>query len=237
MLSVLSAGSAPFQRRVLPWSAGLLLGVGIFWVLPELAVEQGWALTLAGVACILLLLGWVDRYVYPICPFCAAGIHAHETAGPAVHGRAIGIGWPLLAFGCVHVFFDGWTIALSQVMSQSAAASAVSWGITIHKIPESVALGVLAVRMTSSRGMALAAVALMQVVMAAGGVSAMLAGRLDSHWAEISALPACAFLLLFGFLALQQEWRLRGRAPAMRAAAPGFLGCGLAALLSTLLTR
>jgi hypothetical protein len=52
----------------------------------------------------------------------------------------------------------------------------------------------------------------------------------DGGWAEFSAIPACAFLLLFGLLTLQQEWRAHGGAAAMLAAAPGLLGCGVVAL-------
>jgi len=123
------------------------------------------------------------------------------------------------------------------VASVSSSAAAISWGITIHKIPESGAIGVLAARLTSDRSKALWAVALIQGVMAFGGLLAVLAGGHDSRWAEMTAVPACAFLLLFGLLSLQQEWRLHGRLPAIRAAAPGLLGCGLAALATALLAR
>jgi zinc transporter ZupT len=238
LAAVLWAGYAPWQRRVLPWTAGVLLGIGAFWILPEMAVARGWAPTAAGVFGILMLLGWIDRYVYPICPFCAAGMHTHKPGEPAAHcGRAVGLGWPLLAFGCLHVFFDGWTIALSHVAALANSASALSWGTTIHKIPESVAIGVLAARLTPSRRAAVGAVASIQLVMAAGGALALFAGRLDSRWAGMSTMPACAFLLLFGLLGLQQEWRMHGRALAMRAAAPGVLGCGIAALVTTILVR
>jgi zinc transporter ZupT len=238
LFSVLSADYAPLQRRLVPWTAGLLLGIGLFWILPEMAADRGWGPTAAGVSGILLMLGLVDRYLYPICPFCAAGVHAHHAKDAARSCRhTITLGWPLLAFGCIHMFFDGWTIALSHVASLSNLGTALSWGATIHKIPESAAIGVLAARLSSSRRRALLAVAWVQIVMAAGGIVALAAGGADSRLAELSALPACAFLLLFGFLSLQKEWRLNGGTLAIRAAAPGLVGCGLAALMSTILTR
>ena len=234
--SALWAGHTRLQQRVLAWAAGMLLGIGLFWILPEVAEDSGWFRTLAGVGGILLLLALIDRFVYPICPFCAAGMHSQGGATAAC-GRPVRAGWPLLLFGCVHTFFDGWTIALSRAVGSMHSAPALSWGATTHKIPESVAVGLLASQLTSSRRNALTSVALIQIVMAAGGVLAIFVGCLDSRWTEMSAMPACALLLLFGFLTLEQERRANGRAIAMRAAAPGLLVCGLAALASTILAQ
>lgn len=252
LASVVWAADEALHRRVLPWTAGILLGIAVFWILPEMAENRGWTATLAGVSGTLLILGLIDRFVYPLCPFCAAGVHVHESGAPAgvqmhdsggaaaavcAHSHAVALGWPLLAFGCLHVFFDGWTIALSQAGVLSGPAAAVSWGITIHKIPESVAIGLLAARLAPSRRIAFAAVLLLQAVLAAGATLAVVAGQTDRRWADLSAIPACAFLLLFGLLSLQQEWRQNGRALAVRAAAPGIVACGLAALVSTMLVH
>jgi zinc transporter ZupT len=236
--SVVWVDRSPFGRRALPWTAGVLLGISIFWILPEMAEDRGWTSTLAGVFGALLLLGLIDRYVYPICPFCAASRHSEEYGQATDFGRhAVTLGWPLLIFACVHTFFDGWTIALSQATSHSVAASALSWGASIHKLPESVAIGVLSSRLTSTRRLALGAVFLIQAVMTAGGLLAMLAGQIDTHLVEVSIFPACAFLLLFGLLTLHEEWRLNGRRSAMRAAVPGLVGSGLAALATAVLAR
>lgn len=235
--SLLWVGDSSLQRRALPWTAGVLLGISIFWVLPEVAEDRGWATTLACVSGILLLLGCIDRYVCPICPYCVADMQSAE-AGPAVTScrHAAKLGWPLLLFGCVHSFFDGWAIALTQAASHPNFAAAVSWGAAVHKLPESVAIGVLVARLTSSRKMALGAVFVIQGAMTVGGVLSVLAGNRNARWAELSAMPACAFLLLFGLLTLHQEWRVNGRLSAMCAAAPGLLGCALVALATRILT-
>lgn len=236
VVSVFWADQREWQRRVLPWTAGILLGVGSFWILPEMARNWGWTSTLVGVLPMIAILWLIDRYVYPICPFCAAGAHSHQHEGHACR-HSVRFSWPLLVFGCVHTLFDGWTMALPQLVSRSSFATALSWGASVHKIPESVAIGVLAAGLAPNRRTALAAVALIQVVMAAGGALAVFAGGLDPRWAELSAMPACAFLLLFGALTLRQEWQQRGRAQAMLAMAPGFVGCGLAAIASGILAR
>ena len=227
IVSVFSAGHASLHRRVLPWVGGLLVGIAVFWILPEMAAQRGWVPSLVGVSAILLVAVWFDRHVYPICPFCAAGVHAD----PACRHK-ITFGWPLLVVGCIHSFFDGWTIALPQVASSLGPATALSWGAIVHKLPESVAIGILAARLTSSRSRALETVGLIQAAMALGGISAILVGNLEPRWSSLYSVPACAILLLFGLLALQQEWRFRGYAAALRAAGPGLLGCGLAALAS-----
>lgn len=215
------AGESRLQARVLPWVGGLLLGIAAFWILPEMAQERGWFVSVAGVGAILLALGLMDRYLFPICPFCAAGVHTH---GGDHHSTTLG--WPLLIVGCLHSFFDGWAIGLFR-------NSPISWAAILHKIPESAAIGLLAARMTHSRRVALGTVALVQVAMAGGCVLAISAGT-AAQWSDASALPACAFLLLFGFLALRQEWQAHGGSAAVLASVPGLLGCGCVAAMRLL---
>jgi hypothetical protein len=226
IVSVFWAGRAPMQKRVLPWMGGLLLGIGVFWIIPEMAERWGWATSLTGVSVFLAVLVWVDRYVYPICPFCAA-----DASGRS-HLHPVPIGWPLLAVGCIHSFIDGWTIAFP-----SHALGALSWAAVVHKLPESFATGILAARLTSNRRIAIGIVAVIQTAMAAGGLSAMVAGNLDDQWANLYSMPACALLMLFGLLALHQEQKCRGSVAAIRAAAPGLVGCALAALACQIWSR
>ncbi len=233
LASFLTAGQHSIQRRILPWSGGILVGIAAFWVLPAIAEEQGWPVSLAGVLGVLLLLGVVDRYVYPLCPFCAAGVHTHGAhESEHQHSHAISLAWPLLAVGCLHSFFDGWTIGLGRF---GDAAEALSWAATIHKIPESMAVGFLALRLSHSRKAALGAVALVQAAMAAGLLLA--SEPIDSRWVNWGAVGACGFLLLLGIVAAQQEWRAHGRDAAMRTVAPGLLGCALLAVAAHVLAR
>jgi zinc transporter ZupT len=211
VLSVFCAGHARLQKRVLPWLGGVLVGIGAFWILPEMAAQRGWALALIGDSAILLVLALIDRYIYPICPFCAAGAHPGAASDSIRSCRhTIALGWPLLAAGCIHSFFDGWTIAFSRASLSSGVYAALSWGAVVHKLPESVAIGIPAARLTSGRTMAMGAVLLIQTAMAAGGAMAVFAGNLDERWADIYSMPACALLMLFGLLALQEEWRFHG---------------------------
>jgi hypothetical protein len=75
---------------------------------------------------------WIDRHIYPICPFCAAGSRSVASVGSVrSHRHTLTLGWPLLVVGCAHSFLDGWTIA-----SPSSAFVALSWAAVVHKIPE-----------------------------------------------------------------------------------------------------
>ena len=233
--SVFSTGHASLRKRLLPWVGGLLVGIGAFWILPEMADERGWTRSLIGVFLLLLLLAGIDRYIYPICPFCAAGVHTDAGTGCTRAGRhTVTPGWPLLIAGCIHCFFDGWTIALSQ--AGLPAAAALSWGFVVHKFPESVAIGILAARLTVNRTLALWAVLLVQGAMAAGGILAFLVAHLEPRWTDLYSMPACALLMLLGLLALQEEWRSQGSRSAIRAALPGLVACGLVAIAGHVLS-
>lgn len=222
------------KSRALPGTGGILLGIAFFWVLPEIREDGGW-LPLAGVVAVLCILLLIDRYVYPICPFCAVGIQTDRTRHRVLCGQTIQLGWPLVAIGCLHSFMDGWTIGLARVSPHAFSGTALSLGTTVHKIPESVAIGILSARLAPTRSTAFRIIALLQIAMAAGGALSISAGRFDISWAGVCVVPAGAFLLLFGILALEQEWRLHGGASAALVTAPGLLGCAIAALAMKIL--
>lgn len=233
-------------RRLLPWTAGLLLGVSLFWILPELAEDHGWAIALGGVLPLVVLLACIDRYLYPICPFCIDHLHSHPGhAHPGAHSdrfarRAVRIGWPLLVVGCIHVFLDGWAIGLARLGTASAATTAttaLSYGVIVHKIPESVAIGIVAQRLTRSRLQALAAVGVIQASMLAGSLFSFFSSYREITSLDFFTIPACACLILFGFLALEDEWRASGSRTAIRAAIPGLLGCAAVAAAARIAWR
>lgn len=101
---------------------GLLFGIALFWVLPEIAETSGWivAATLAIAACILI--GAVDMLL----------MHT----GHSPRSGAIG---PLLAATAVHCFLDGWSVR--ALGTRPMTDMAVATGLALHKIPEGFALG------------------------------------------------------------------------------------------------
>lgn len=238
VVAVCFASGTRMHRRLLPWTAGVLIGVSVFWILPEIAEDRGWWIALGWVLPIALFLAAIDRYAYPICPFCIENLHSIQPHSPRRFARRpVPIGWPLLIIGCIHCFLDGWAIALASTGYATGASVALSYGIIAHKLPESVAVGIVAARLTSSRARALATVGLIQASMLAGSLFPTFTAYRDIASLQVFSIPACACLLLFGFLALEDEWRYNGVRPALRAAAPGLIGCGLAALATRMVAR
>ena len=77
-----------WSRRLVPFSGGVLMGVALFWVLPEMAEFLSWVKALAWIAAGFAVLWAVDRFVYPVCPACS---HPHDhdhCSGDASRFRA-----------------------------------------------------------------------------------------------------------------------------------------------------
>src|SRR5678816_4124715 len=112
VLGIWLTGLRQQARAVIPFSAGVLLGVALFGLVPELAIEIGWRATL-----LLFAIGYgalllVNRYVYRVCPTCAHD-HDHNACSTELHGFAA----PLIVAATVHSFLDGWSVATVQLLS------------------------------------------------------------------------------------------------------------------------
>ena len=87
VLGIWLTGLRQRTRAVVPLSAGVLVGVALFGLVPELATEIGWPVSVllfaAGYGALLL----VNRYVYRVCPTCAHD-HDHNACSTELHGFA-----------------------------------------------------------------------------------------------------------------------------------------------------
>ncbi len=128
---------------------GLLFGIAVFWILPEIASELNWlaAFLLAAAACFGIAL--LDRHFQ----------HADSSPGREVIG-------PLLAAAAIHSFLDGWS--LRAVSSQHVANIVVPLGLAFHKIPEGLALGWVTSHSFASRSKAMAICFLVESMTIAG---------------------------------------------------------------------
>ena len=124
--------------RITAAGGGLLFGISLFWVLPEMAEHSGWAAGSAALLAGAVLLWTVDHFVYPICPTCSEE-HDHSHCGePPLHGFAA----PLLIATGIHSLLDGWSV---RILAPSWVAGwAAPLGLALHKIPEGMALGLIA---------------------------------------------------------------------------------------------
>ncbi len=210
-------------RTVVPFSAGVLLGVVLLGLIPELGLEFGWTATvpLFGAGYLALLL--VSRYVYPVCPTCSHD-HDHNTCAAELHGFT----WPLIAAASLHSFLDGWSVAATGVTANAAVRVAVPLAVALHKIPEGIALGGILRASVKSRARALAwSVGAEAVTLAGGAAGLWLAPQLGARWTVYPVGITAGWLCYLGYHAVHEEWKRRGAVPAFLSAAAGFAGAAL----------
>lgn len=207
-------------RLVVPFSAGVLLGVVFFGLLPELIEESGWLVTgiffVAGYGLLFL----ISRFVAPVCPSCAHD-HDHGSCGAALHGFAA----PLISAMMLHAFLDGWNVTTVQLSSQRGIRVAVATAIILHKIPEGLALGAMARASVSSRSTAVFWSVLAETMtLAGGGLGLAIAPQLGAAWISYPLALAAGWLFYLGAHAVHEEWKRRGALPACMTALSGVAG-------------
>jgi zinc transporter ZupT len=209
---------------VVPFSAGVLIGVALFGLLPELAEDSSWLLTLALCAGGYGLLLLINRYAYPICPSCAHD-HDHSACGTELHGFAA----PLIVAAALHSLLDGWSVAVVQHAAPLGLRVAVPIAIALHKVPEGIALGGVMRAAVPSRTVALLWCLLAEGATLAGGALALaLAPHLGSMWTIYPLGLTAGWLVYLGYHAVHEEWKRKG---AARASVSALAGGAAAALI------
>ena len=220
VLGIWLTGLRERARAVLPFSAGVLIGVALFGLVPELAAEMGWALSLglfvAGYGTLLA----INRYVYRVCPTCAHD-HDHNTCSTELHGFAA----PLIAAAAVHSFLDGWSVATVQLAAPLGLRVAVPLAVALHKLPEGLALGGILRASVKRRSAALGwAIVAEGATLAGGGLGVVMGPHLGTEWITYPLGVAAGWLFYLGYHAVHEEIRRRG----VRAVA-GWVMAGIAA--------
>jgi len=205
---------------VVPFSAGVLLGVAIFGLVPELAAELGWlvsgALFAGGYAALLL----IDRHLYKVCPTCSHD-HDHNACSTELHGFAA----PLIGAAALHSFLDGWSIATVQLAVPLGLRVAVPLAICLHKLPEGVALGGILQASMRSRSRAFFWATVAEGSTLVGGALGLLIGpHLGTSWITWPLGLAAGWIFFLGYHAVHEEWKRRGARPAFLSALTGVAG-------------
>jgi zinc transporter ZupT len=201
VLGIWLTGLRERARTVVPFSAGVLLGVAVFGLVPELASELGWRPTLllfaAGYGVLLL----VNRFVYRVCPTCAHD-HDHSACSTELHGFAA----PLILAAAVHSFLDGWSIATVQLAVPLGLRVAVPLAVALHKVPEGIALGGILRASVKSRKVALGWAVLAEgATLAGGGLGLAMGPHLGSEWITYPMGIAAGWLFYLGYHAVHEE--------------------------------
>lgn len=210
-------------RVVVPLSAGVLLGVAIFGLLPEMISEQGWTLSLvlflAGYGLLLL----VNKYAYPVCPTCAHD-HDHNACDSELHGFAA----PLIAAAALHSFLDGWSVATVQLASPLGLRIAVPLAVALHKLPEGIALGGIMRAALRKRSAALWLCILAEGTTLAGGALGLgLGPHLGTRWITYPLGVTAGWIVYLAYHAIHEEFRRRGPRAAFVSALTGIAGAAL----------
>ena len=201
--SVLYAAKPARVRIAVPLSAGLLLGVALFGLLPELAEELSWRLSLVLFAAGSLALALVDRFLVKICADCSHD-HAHQQCDVPLHGFAT----PVLVAAGLHALFDGWALTASSLTTSSAVRVTLPLALVLHKLPEGLALGGILKSAMKTPAQALAAACAVEMLTLAGGaISFALAPLLGSAWTSYPLALAGGFFLFLAAHALWAEWK------------------------------
>jgi len=193
-------------RRALPFSAGVLLGISLFWILPELGHQSGWLWAVAAMGGGVGILWLIDHYIYPVCPSCSH-THDHDHCSTQLHGFAT----PLLVAAALHSILDGTAIAATSRLGDTPFSAALMVALAFHKIPEGVAFGVILHSALRSRRAAMAAITLAEAGTILGGLlESILAPHLGAGWMNLLLALAGGSFLFLGWHAVHNEWRRRG---------------------------
>jgi len=207
------------SRRLVPFAGGVLIGVAVFWVLPEMAEFLKWPGALAWITAGFALLWSIDRFVYPVCPACSQP-HDHEHCSAALHGFAP----PLLLAAALHSALDGWSVVAAGNGTAQLSAS-FGLAIAIHKIPEGLALGVIVRAALDSRKAALGWCALAEgATLTGAALEIVLAPYLSQYALHVLLAVAGGSFLYLGAHAVHGEWRRSGMGPTFVPALTGVAG-------------
>jgi zinc transporter ZupT len=207
-------------RLVIPFSGGLLVGVALFGLLPELAGEIGWWRGVPVFTAGYLLLLWLDKRFHS---------HIHNDVEHARGGFTEDVVMPLLAAASAHAFLDGWGLASTGAANSEAVRVTFPIAVMLHKAPEGLALGAIFRTATGSRKKAFGLCLLAEGATFVGGwAGAVLTPQLGSAWTNYPLAVAGGCFLYLGYHSVEGEWRTFGLRSAWLPAAIGFAGAGVA---------
>jgi zinc transporter ZupT len=175
---------------------GLLFGISLFWIVPEMAETSGTGAAVALAFAVCGILAILDRLL----------LHTG-------HSPRHGILAPLFAATAIHSFVDGWS--LRALATQPLANIAVPLGLALHKVPEGLALGWVTRRSMDRSWRAMTACAGVEALTVIGAAVEPRANESGSAafgpWWTVTVLAIIAGSFLFlGLHAVLPNWKKGG---------------------------
>ena len=144
--------------------AGTLLGVAVFGIVPECLEALHWWQFLLATASGYFLFAFITKYIYHVCPACAAS-HFDEAT---THHLAEFATAMMFALG-IHCTVDG--LALAAGLEEATPVNmSITFAICVHKFPEGLALGALLLGGGVQRGKMLWLVTAVESMTVVGGL-------------------------------------------------------------------
>lgn len=152
--------------RLISLAAGTLLGVTLFSIVPEsYGAMPLWQLAVA-LASGYVLFAVISKYVFHVCPACAAS-HFDE----ATTHRFSEIAAAMVVALAIHSTMDGLALAAGHEAEAGGRLDvALLLAVCVHKVPEGLALGALLLGAGYRRVMALTWVAAVEATTVVGGL-------------------------------------------------------------------
>ena len=155
--------------------AGTLLGVTCFAILPESLEALRWWGVLLAMGSGYALFSIISKYVYHVCPACAAS-HFDESATHHFSEIAAAM---MLALA-IHCTADGLALAAGHEAEMSLILA-----VCVHKVPEGLALGALLLGSGFNRAQTMIRVAAVESTTILGGIVGWLFFRhVSSLWLD-----------------------------------------------------
>jgi ZIP family zinc transporter len=166
--------------------AGTLLGVTVFAILPQSIVNLSWWGVLLALGSGYLLFAVISKYVYHVCPACAAS-HFDE----ATTHRFSEIASAMMVALAIHCTADGIAIAAGREAHTENLAGgrvldlALVMAICVHKVPEGLALGALLLGAGLSKSGVIIRVAAVESTTVLGGIAGLFfLQRISPTWLD-----------------------------------------------------
>lgn len=201
---LLGMGRRHVSHRVLcalvSLAAGALLGVTVADIIPETIELSGRVWGAISIIVGTAVFAVVNRYVYFMCPACAASASEHDTG-------YLRLGILLMVAMGIHSTVDGLAISAGSV-SMSQIGVIILLAVSYHKVPEGMALVSLARLAGFGRAKALGVTVLIELTTAVGALIGILVLQSVTGFSlgVILGLVAGSFLYTVGFAMLKEMY-------------------------------
>jgi ZIP family zinc transporter/zinc and cadmium transporter len=191
LIGTLMARSHRRLCALISLGAGTLLGVTVFDILPETLAPLNWGMLIVALISGYALFVIVTKYVFHVCPACAAS-HFDE----ATTHRFSEIAAAMTVALAIHCVMDGLAIAAGHQSHEIGARGqivsiSIVLAICVHKIPEGLALGsLLAGAGFQSRAAITRVVAVESTTILGGVIGAMFLLNASDFWVAFALANA-----------------------------------------------